>query len=300
MTLPAGIHYDVPEATYRNDPGSTAALSQSIAKILLSRSPAHAWLAHPRLNPNWEPDNQTKYDVGNIVHKLMLGRGRDLVVLPFDDWRTKDARTARDEALAGGKLAVLDRDMDLADAMVSAAWRQLQERGYAGDWKVDKDCGEVVVRAMVGIKDAQPGQPLTGYWLTAMIDWLPTTTRIWDWKTTAMSVAPDALGRLMAGGNWPLQAATHERILNILDPGNIGRREHRFVTQEVVAPHALSVVRLTEAHMTIGRAQLARAEAIWARCMATDTWPMYPVEDQTPEYPAWAMQKAMEEGDGEI
>lgn len=287
MTLPAGLHYDVPEARYRNDPGSTPALSQSIAKILLAKSPAHAWLAHPRLNPNYAPDNATKYDVGNIVHKIMLGRGRDLVQLPHDDWRTKEARAARDEALASNRLAVLARDMETADAMVSAAWRQLEERGYRGDWDIAKDCGEVVAKAQV-----KPGD----YWLTAMIDWLPSTTRVWDWKTTGLSARPEALGSLIANANWPLQAAMHERILNILDPANAGRREHRFVAQEDYPPYALSVVRLTEAHLTVGRAQLARAEAIWARCMASDTWPAYPVEDQSPEMPAWAMARMMEEG----
>ncbi len=86
----------------------------------------------------------------------------------------------------------------------------------------------------------------------------------------------------------------HERILNLLDPENAGRREHRFVVQENYEPYALQVVRLTEAHMTIGRVQIARAEAIWARCMATDTWPAYPIEDVSPEYPAWKMNEVME------
>ena len=285
MTLPAGIHHAVPEATYRNEPGSVPALSQSIAKILLAKSPAHAWLAHPRLNPAWKPDGDTKFDVGNTVHKLMLGRGREIVVVDADDWRTKIAKEARDAALAEHKLAVLPHTMERAEAMVEAARSQLRARGYGTDWDPDKDCGEVVVRA----------QAETGHWLTAMIDWLPSTTRIWDWKTSAMSVHPDNLGRLMASGDWPLQAAMHERILNIIDPGNIGRREHRFVAQEITPPYALSVVRMTEAHMTVGRVQVARAEAIWARCMATDTWPPYPVEDQLPEYPAWALARAMEE-----
>jgi hypothetical protein len=80
-----------------------------VAKILLDRSPLHAWHAHPRLNPDYRHDDDTKFDVGNIAHKLMLGRGKDIVVLEFDDWRTKAAKDAREAAAAAGKLAVLGK-----------------------------------------------------------------------------------------------------------------------------------------------------------------------------------------------
>jgi len=131
------------------------------------------------------------------------------------------------------------------------------------------------------------------YWLRCMIDWLPHRTRLWDLKTTGRSAAPDELWRQLVDADWPIQAAMHERILDYLHPEDAGRREHRFVVVENEPPYALSVVRMTEANMTIGRAQLDRAEVIWATCMAAGRWPAYPLTDQNLEYPQWKMKAEM-------
>src|SRR4051794_11565577 len=95
-----GIHLDVPPSEYFADPCSQPSLTQSIAKLLIDRSPLHAWYSHPKLNPDFKPDDSTKFDVGNIAHKLLLGRGKDIEVLEFSDWRTKNAQLARDIAAA--------------------------------------------------------------------------------------------------------------------------------------------------------------------------------------------------------
>jgi hypothetical protein len=288
MTLLAGLHYDVPEEIYRRDPCPERSLTQSVAKVLLSLTPAHyRYMLQPPTR---------KFDVGHITHRLILGRGRELEVLPseIEDWRTKDARTAREEAGAVGKLAVLAKDYETGEAMVKAAWFQIGQRNYQDEWLLrEPSCAEVVAIAQAADHYASPdpasSRPI---WLRTMIDWLPSLTRVWDYKTTALSCAK-SIGASLP--DWCIQAAMHERILNLLDPDNAGRREHRFVVQENYEPYALQVVRLTEAHLTIGRTQIARAEAIWARCMATDEWPAYPLYDVSPEYPAWKMAAVMEE-----
>ena len=102
--LKPGIYREFPVADYYADPAPTPSLTQSLAKIIIERSPLHAWHAHPRLNPDFERDDPTKYDVGNIAHALMLGRGKDLVVLEtFDDWRTNDAKKRRARSPRGGQ-----------------------------------------------------------------------------------------------------------------------------------------------------------------------------------------------------
>src|SRR5258708_1607489 len=113
MTLPAGLHYDVPDDIYRRDPCAEPSLTQSAAKILLQWTPAH--LKYMRQEPT------TKYDIGQIAHRLILGRGRELKVLPSEigDWRTKDARSARENASAAGKLAVLAKDYDTGQDMAT-------------------------------------------------------------------------------------------------------------------------------------------------------------------------------------
>ncbi len=283
-----GLHFNVPRDEYDADPCPSPSLTQSVAKIILDRSLAHARLAHPRLNPAREPDDDTKYDVGNVAHALMLGRGREIEVVIADDWRTKAAKEAREAALSGGKIAVLARHYDTATDMVQAVTRQLNERGCLDDWSPDNASAEVMA-----VADAD------GVWMRSLIDWLPHhARRVWDYKTTGLSAAPWELSRRIVTDGWDVQAAFHERILDLIDPENAGRREHLFVVQETSPPYALTVARMSEAVMTMGRRKVERAVGIWRDAMRFDSWPAYPLEIAMPEYPAWAMRDEMESGDG--
>ena len=273
--IEAGIHLNVPTDVYFKDPCRAPSLTQSVAKILLERSPLHAWHAHPRLNPDWKPDDPTKFDVGNVAHKLMIGRGKEIVVLDkFDDWRTNAAKDARAEAQAAGKLAVLGKAFAKADRMVRAAREQLDGRGLNGLFHAGD--GE----AVMAWEDR-------GMWLRQMVDWLtPDRDTFADYKTTDMSAAPFGLGRMMVNAGWPIQAAMGEWGLNKLV--GFKRRRFLFVVQETEHPYCLSVVEMSEAAMTMGRKQLNAAFSVWMRCVSSDRWPGYPTEIVVPEYPGYA------------
>jgi hypothetical protein len=274
-----GIYRDFPEADYFADPCSAPSLTQSIAKILIERSPLHAWYAHPKLNPDFQYDDDTKFDVGNVAHKLLIGRGKDIVTLDFDDWRTNAAKKAREAAAAEGKVAVLAKKVRIAEALVRAARDGCDAAGCSDAFEPGKGSGEVVIA----------WKEPTGFWCRSMIDWLSTDQlTIYDLKTTAMSVAPHAVGRMMVAVGWDIQAAMIERGLNALDPNGAGRRKFRFVAQEDDLPHAVIVCELSEAVMTMGRKKLAMAMAIWDFCFANDRWPGYATEIVRPEYPGWA------------
>lgn len=281
ITAP-GIYQDFPTVEYFADPCPVPSLTQSVAKILLDRSPRHAWLAHPRLNPNYQHTEDTKFNIGNAAHSLLIGRGKDLVVIDADDWRTKDAKAARDDAHTAGKVAILAHQHETATAMVLSARGQLAAiPECAGAFLEGK--GEAVVTWEEG-----------GLWFRTMIDWLCDPTRIFDLKTTGESAAPHEVAARMANGNWAIQAAIQERGLDRLDPGNAGRRKHYFVCQETDDPYALTVVEMPESVLTLGRAQLERAIGIWRQCIKTNTWPAYPAALQRPSYPAWAEARVME------
>src|SRR6266849_5952452 len=123
--IKAGIYRDVSDADYRADLCPLPSLTQSLCKIIIERSPRHAWTVHPRLNGDWLPGDDTKFDLGNVVHKLVLGRGKDFTVLDCDSWRTNAAKLARDEAAQAGKIAVLVADFERASNMAQATFRQI-------------------------------------------------------------------------------------------------------------------------------------------------------------------------------
>lgn len=274
-----GIFLDVPTLDYFADPAPTASLTQSVAKILLAKSPLHAWYAHPRLNPDYRHKDDTFFDIGNIAHTLMIGRGKEIVVLEsFDDWRTKAAKEAREIAAASGKLAVLGKHYSKAEAMVRAAREQLTIRGLDLLFDSTLGNGEVVTAWKEG-----------ALWMRQMIDYLSGDARTFcDYKSTGESAAPHALSRKMVNDGWAIQAAMGERGLDVLDPKNAGRRRYLFVVQEDEKPYALTVAEIGEAAMTMGRKQLDMAVTIWRRCIENDRWPGYPTDIARPEYPGWA------------
>src|SRR5437879_7147617 len=117
-----GIYRGISEAEYRADPCPSPSLTQSLCKILIERSPHHAWTECPRLNPDFLADNDTKFDIGNVAHRIILGRGKDVVPVDFPDWRTKAAQEARQLAFNGGRIAVLLHQFEQASDMFATAW----------------------------------------------------------------------------------------------------------------------------------------------------------------------------------
>lgn len=273
-----GIYLDAATADYFADPCPTPSLTQSIAKVLLAKSPLHAWHAHPRLNPDYRHDDATKYDVGNIAHSLMIGRGKDVVVLEFDNWLTKASKEVRAVAASAGKLGVLSKHYRRAEAMVRAAREQLELRDLGDLFAEGHGHGEVVTAWQEG-----------DVWMRQMIDWLSDDGRAFaDYKTTGESAAPHALSRKMVNDGWAIQAAMGERGLDVLDKKNAGRRRFLFIVQEDEKPFALTVAEIGEGALTMGRKQLDMAVTIWRHCIETDRWPGYPTDIARPEYPGWA------------
>jgi hypothetical protein len=273
-----GIYPDISANDYHADPCPAPSFSQSLGKILLENSALHAWYAHPRLNPDYKSEDPTKFDVGNIAHKLLLGRGKEIVVLDeFDDWRTDKAKKVRALALQEGKHAVLGKHFALASRMVDAAGKQLELMPPPACNLFRKGQGEVCLAWKEG-----------DIWLRQLIDWLSDDGVIFaDYKTTDMSVAPHALGRKMQNDNWPMQAAMAERGLDRLVDPEI-QRGFFFVAQETWPPYALTVAELTDGHLERGRVQLEYAINTWRACLKRNVFPGYPRAIIVPDYPGWA------------
>lgn len=286
LRLPPGIHLDIASADYFADPCAEPSLTQSIASVLLERSPRHAALRHPRLNPAWEPYEDSKFNIGNAAHKLLIGRGKELVIVEADDWRTKDAKAARAEAQEAGKVALLAHQHRTAQSMADALIEQIAPIPHCA-LAFSPACGghgEVVIIA-----------EYKGVILRSMVDWMHSTTELHDLKTTGMSASPDRLAYAMADGGWDLQAAIQERILDVLDGQNQGRRHHYFYLQENEDPYEVTVCELPESVMTIGRAKLDNAIGIWRGCMDSGRWPGYPRVVHSPAYPPYLEARVVEQ-----
>ncbi len=274
MITAPGIYTDMTAAEYHGDCCPKPSFSQSLGKILLDQSPAHARLAHPKLAPPIvdEDEEPEKYvaatAIGNAAHAVLLGRGKQIAVGDFDAWRSKDAQKFKTEALAAGKTPILPHHMARAFAMVDAARKQLTAMGLTSPFDALNGDPEVVL--------AWKERDL---WARTMIDWLEHDHRlVIDYKSSGLSCAPHAVEDRPSVMGWDMQAAMHERGLDALDPVSAGRRKHLYINQENEPPYALTVILISEADLTMGRKKLAMAMDIWARCMVSGTWPAYPAE----------------------
>jgi hypothetical protein len=279
MTGP-GIHTISPDA-YHADPAETPSLSASVAKILLTSSPAHARAAHPRLNPDLVRETDAKFDLGNVCHSLMLQGIEAAKVLGYPDWRTAAAKKDREQARQHGLIPMLAHHWEAVEAMVKAT------HTWIAALEVDP----------LPFTAGQPEQTLVwednGVMCRARLDWLHDDyTIVDDYKTTSASASPKPWSdRTMYGIGGDLQAAFYIR----------GVRAHtgvtpkfRFVVQETAAPFALSVIEIGSDVLAIGDAKVDRALAIWKRCLETDEWPSYQPTAYRAELPPWEESRWLE------
>jgi PDDEXK-like domain of unknown function (DUF3799) len=276
-----GIYREFPVADYFSDPCPQPSLSQSIAKLLIDRSPAHAHLAHPRLGKPIEEDYKPATAIGNAAHALATGRSRDLAIGEWADWRTKEAKTFKASAHDSGHLPILRKHLTSAEEVVLAMGRQLAAAGHAQAFAKSDQCEVVLAWEEDGI------------WLRTMIDCV-ADLKIYDLKTSAMNCAPHIVAERPSDLGWDIQAAMFERGLGRLDPGNAGRHDFLFVAQENEAPFALTVVRIGEADLTLGRKKLEVAIEIWRQCITSGQWPAYPADTVTSHPRGWTESQWLE------
>ena len=270
---------DIPADTYHADTDGPS-LSASIASILVTRSPLHAWTAHPKLNPAFVRDEDPKFDVGRVAHAVIL-EGADIVyVVHADTWRTNDAKEARKYARGIGKVPLLAHQLADVQAMVAAVQPQLDAHN--------------ALPAL--FTDGKPEQTLTwdddGVRCKARLDWLRDDhATIDDLKTTSRSANPDAYSRNLYDVGGDVQAAFYLRGVEKVT----GKRpEFRWVIVETAPPYALSVVSPGPDVLALGAAKVDRALETWKRCLDLNEWPGYPVDVCYADMPPWEESRWLE------
>jgi len=260
--------YEISEDEYHADPCPTPSASSSILRVIATRTPRHAWYAHPRLNPTHRAIERGDFDIGKAAHALLLEGEDRMAIVEADDWRTKEAKTARDGARASGKLPLLRTDYEAVKAMVAAARAQL----VAHD---DPDL------QLLGLADLAAMAERTiiwhdgRLWCRARADILvPLNELFLDYKTTAGSAHPDVWSRNHLWPGFAIQEAWYKRAARRV----LGWQSPRFIfiVQETKSPYALSVIELDPAAQDLAQRMMDGAWKLWQRCMDTGQWPGYP------------------------
>lgn len=274
--------YPMPADVYHADPCPEPSLSSGIAKLLLDRSPSHAWFHHPRLNPDFAERHRRTFDIGRAAHAVLLGDEKRFAVIDAPDYRSKAAREDREAAYAAGKVPLLAAEWNKVTTMAFVARHQLDRHAEAAD----------------AFRDGKPEQALIWregpIWCRALLDWMPAEGPVfYDYKTTSASAHPDAWGqRQLFDIGADIQAAFYSRGIRAVL--GIERPRFRFVVQETEEPYCLAVVELAPEVAGVADRKVRRAIKQWAWCLEHDRWPGYPNRVCYIEMPLWAEKRWLE------
>lgn len=284
-TLDQGLFLNVWERTYHADPAPEPSLSASGAKVLLNRSAKAFQWGHPRLRPAHLPPIEESVDdkktFGTAVHKLVLGRGKDVVEVDAADWRTSAAKTERADITACGKVAILKHR--LAEARVIAA--ALRERvRYSADTPTEA--------VMVWRDQATDG---TLVWCRGMVDALPLDApRIDDLKITGGELSDAFVGRQVGNMGYDLSMAWYRRGLSVLKPDLAGRITTRLIFAERGEPYDVFPLDLTEGDLHVAARQCQAAIDRFAACMTANEWTGVAPRPRSITIPDWHQRQFLE------
>lgn len=244
-----GIYDDVSEVAYHSDRDS---LSSSGARLLLEPGGPAKFAGPPRVE-------KKEYDLGHVVHALVLGKGSDITVVKADSWRTKAAQEARNEAREAGRVPVLREMFQNAQRVAGAVWEH-----PLASILLEQGTPELSIYAH---------DPETGERLRCRPDWYRGTAIV-DLKTTK-DAAPQRFRKSVAEYGYFQQAAFY---IDVAALAGIEVENFYFVAVETTAPYLMSVTQIDERDIELGRRLNRAAINLFARCRATKTWPALPVE----------------------
>lgn len=270
---------------YHADPCPVPSLSSSIAHTLCNDAPVRAWYKHPRLNPAAVREQEDRFVIGTAAHSLVLEGNFDRcrVIDGVDDYKTKAAQAARDEALAANLLPMLRKHFHQIVGMHQALRQQLDIH-YDGKHMLRDGEPEAVLIWIENVKG-------TEVWCRARLDYLRRDVKvpgIDDYKTTKGSANPDQVAKNIATSSMLMQSTFYRRgALQALGD----ELPFRFVVQECEPPYLLSVNAAGPSLEDLGRKQLAFALETWAACLELGVWPTYGTSTAYASLPPWVEEQ---------
>ena len=256
-----GRYPGIPNAFYHGHLTKVPALGSSGAVKLMQTCPATFW-QESILNPDYEPEHKSAFDIGTAAHLAMLEPdlwNERVVVVPFDDYRTSAAKAARDDAYSKGKTPLKPQEARQIAAMRAA----LVAHPLAGNAFTQG----VAESTYVWIDDD------TGCWCKARPDYLRREPfMLIDFKSSG-SANPREFARRAWDLGYFQQAAWYLEGVGRVE-GEIPT-EFWFVVQEVDPPHLVTVNKLPDRWIEYGAMMNAKARDTFAECLRTSRWPGY-------------------------
>jgi hypothetical protein len=274
---------NVTEEEYHADPCAGPSLSHSIAHTLVTESPRHAWLEHPKLGGVKRVATKAM-DEGSILHRMLLGEGADFDLITADNFRTKVAQEQRDASVAAGRIPLLMKDFD----KLSTACNRIRENA-AGQGFPFGGLSEVSIEFT---ERADKGEILC----RCRIDQVRTGHLLYDVKRVR-SANPKDLSRLIVEFGYDIQWAAYTHGYEELNGDAVGRSDMVFLFCEVEPPYEVVPARLDGALREIGMRRWTKAVRLWEQLLNEGSWPWPGYTDGavTLSAPPWVVSQELPE-----
>lgn len=254
---------NVTEQAYHADPCSRASLSQSIAHILVTESPRHAWLAHPKLG-GVERARTKPMDEGAVLHKLLLGAGANFEMVVADDWRTKAAKEARDTIIGEGKIAILAHNFEKLKTAAERIFKNAADQGFPFGGR-----SELAIEFTDYADQHQMDREVL---CRCRIDQVRDDHVIYDVKKVR-SANPKDVARCIVEYGYDMQCHAYTRAYEQLVPEALGRSDFVFLFCEIEPPYEVVAARLDGYHREIGQRRWNRALTLWDKLLTEGSYP---------------------------
>ncbi len=254
-------------------------LSPTIANILVSRSPLHAWQEHWLLGgTKREPTDAM--EKGIALDSLILGSGKDRIVsVDAADWRTKAAQESRAAIRAEGKVPILIHKMEELRKTAEVISSGLAEKNIFFNGKTQ-----------LKLEWEHEGVKCKG----KLDHFIEKDAYIYDLKCVE-NAEPGHCIRSMTQYGYDIQYASYTQGVGKNFSYLAGKTKMLFLFCEVEPPNAISIIELAGSLMELGNRRWNRAVSTWGQCLASNKWPSYGQDDviRAEAYP-WQIQAEFE------
>ena len=267
----------MPEDVYHKDPTPTQAegfkrytsFSSSVGKAIVEETEIEAFMKIERFNPKKKADEVSDSDavnLGSIMHDKVLLGGSKVVfeVVPFKDFRTKDARERKEDLISRGivPLAQNEKTEDLLKGIKTMEQRLHEQLAAHRDFPSVMEKG----------KGEQSGfyfDEKLGIWKRARFDWLDEKYPdiVWDYKTTALTAE-----RWVNQELWKEKYIQCPHYASVLSGINGAPAKFGFILQRTVEPYLVYIIVIDESFMEAVRDRYDQSVRRFVSCLKTDVW----------------------------
>jgi len=287
--LKPGLHFDVPLDVYHADPIEGLSLSASIAHTIVSQSPRHAFLQHPRLGGKRRKVTRGM-DFGSVCHAITLGVGKEYAVLPenpktkkpYEDFKTSAAKAYKKDSEEKGLIAILQKQVDAANALVKAIQPDFERLGIVLSGRSE----------VVAVWDEPTASGELVRCRCSMDHLILAEGKIYDLKFVHSSHPRACQSHVFSFGG-DIQAMAYESAVTKAVPELVGRVQFVFVFIEVDTA-IVTPISLDGTMRELGSSRWRRGVNRWAECRAKNYWPGYVEGLTSVSAPHYALSAEME------